>query len=222
MKRTVIVGDVHGCIDELDALLRTVAFDARTDRLILAGDLVAKGPASGEVVKAARELGAEGVRGNHDDHLLKWRRDPSKVKLTHKDAAASLADADWEYLASLPLSLRLPELNTCVVHAGLVPGRPLEKQRALDLMNLRSITSEGDASYRVDGGVAWASLYAGPEQIVFGHDAIRGLQKYKHAIGLDTGCCYGHALTALLLPEHRIVQVKARRAYAEITHRPEF
>jgi hypothetical protein len=223
MKRTVIVGDVHGCIDELHALLREVGFDAKTDQLILAGDLVAKGPASQEVVHAARELGALGVRGNHDDHLLQWKSG-AKVKLkdTHRQAAESLTDADWKYLAALPLSIRLPEHSTVVVHAGLLPSKTFEQQRAIDLMNLRSVTSTGEASYRVDDGVPWASLYAGPEFVVFGHDAIRGLQKFAHAWGLDSGCCYGRELTALLLPERRLVSVKARRAYAEVGRRPEY
>lgn len=223
MKRTVIVGDVHGCIDELQALLRAAAFDARTDVLVLAGDLVAKGPASQEVVQAARELKALGVRGNHDDHILRWKSGGKvKLKQTHRRAAESLSEADWQYLAALPLSLRLPGHDTTVVHAGLVPGTAVEAQKARDLMNLRSITSEGEASYRVDDGVPWASLYAGPQLVVFGHDAIRGLQKYAHATGLDTGCCYGRELTALILPEKRLVSVKARKVYAEITGRPEY
>lgn len=221
-KRTIIVGDVHGCIDELNALLQSVGYRQRDDVLVLAGDLVAKGPASQEVVSAARELGALAVRGNHDEHILRWYRANAderaklslKLKETHRRAAESLSADDWHYLANLPLHLRVG--GVLVVHAGVVPGRAFADQRGADLMNLRSITSAGEASFRVDDGVPWASLYAGPEPIVFGHDAIRGLQRYAFATGLDTGCCYGRELTALLLPEQRLVSVKARRIYTPL------
>jgi hypothetical protein len=57
-------------------------------------------------------------------------------------------------------------------------------------------------------------LWSGPEQIVFGHDSLRGLQQHPWATGLDTGCVYGRRLTALVLPEGRLVSVSARHAYA--------
>ena len=57
--------------------------------------------------------------------------------------------------------------------------------------------------------LGWATPSGGPELVLFGHEAIRGLQRYRFAIGLDTGCCYGGQLTALILPERRFVQVKA-------------
>ena len=76
--RTLVVGDVHGCVAELRALLDAVDFDDARDNLVFVGDLVNKGPSSLAVVRLARELGALGVRGNHDERALKhwrnWRR----------------------------------------------------------------------------------------------------------------------------------------------------
>jgi predicted phosphodiesterase len=218
-RRTLLIGDVHGCLDELQDLLRVAEVDARADRVILVGDLVAKGPDSVGVVALARERGFEAVLGNHDAKVLKMGPEggdlsPLVSPREHAYVAAHLTPPDWEYLRGLPTTLLLPHLNIIVVHAGLVPGVPLEQQERRFLLNLRSITPEGEPSKRVDEGAPWGSLWPGPEHVVFGHDAVRGLQQHAHATGLDTGCVYGNALTGLLLPERRLVSVRARRAYS--------
>jgi hypothetical protein len=228
MERTIVVGDVHGCAAELEALLAACGWQPG-DRLVLAGDLVAKGPDSQAVVQLARERDALGVLGNHDENLLKTRDllegrggttgEPISVRPEREKLVKSLSAADWEYLDRLPLLLRLGperagEADTVVLHAGAVVGVPLEAQRRQDLTCLRSITATGKPSKRLDGE-PWAALWTGPERIVFGHDAVRGLQQHPFATGLDSGCVYGGRLTALLLPERRLVSVPARRAYAD-------
>ena len=217
--RTVFIGDVHGCAEELELLL--AACDWRPgDRVVLVGDLVAKGPDSAGVVRRARERGFLAVRGNHDAHVLRWRAgkmpEDRRLKPEHQQVLDTLKGADWAYLESLPLQRHFPELNVRVVHGGLVPGVPLEEQRPELLLNLRSITPEGKPSKKVDNGVPWASLWKGPELIIFGHDAMRGVQRHPHAIGLDSGCVYGQHLTAYVLPEARFYSVKAKRAYWEL------
>jgi len=217
MERTIVVGDVHGCIDELEQLLAEAA-PGRGDRLVFVGDLVAKGPDSPAVVQLARERGALGVRGNHEAHLLRFRQpdDGGKpLKPLHRAVAQALSEADWAYLESLPLTLPLPEHQALVVHAGLVPGVPLERQAPDWLMNLRSLDDDGRPSRRVDDGEPWARRWRGPPHLIFGHDAVRGLQQERWATGLDTGCVYGRRLTALLLPEWRLLSVAARRVWCE-------
>jgi hypothetical protein len=218
MTRTLLIGDVHGCLAELEALL--AAADLRpTDRVVLVGDLVAKGPDSRGVVQLARERGFLAVRGNHDAAVLRVRHGEAggkPPKEEHRRVAASLAEADWAFLEALPLTLALPEHGARAVHAGLVPGVPLEAQRPEDVVSMRSITPEGKASRRIGDGRPWAEVWQGPEHLVFGHDAVRGLQQHPFATGLDTGCVYGKALTGLLLPEWRLLSVPARRAYVEL------
>ena len=210
---TLIIGDVHGCIEELDALLEKYGAGRQ---VVFVGDLVAKGPDSHAVVKRARKLEARAVLGNHDARALAYAKaiqkgDDPKMAERHIAVFETLTERDFEWLDTLPYVLKLKEHDTLVVHGGLRPGVPLKKQRPEDMMNLRSLIDEELPSYRIEGA-PWASLWKGP-RVVFGHDAIRGLQIHKHAIGLDTGCVYGGSLSAFLLPEAKVVSVKAKRAW---------
>ncbi len=221
MSRTVLIGDIHGCIDELQRLLETVAVTP-SDSVVLVGDLVAKGPDSRGVVHLARTRGFQAVLGNHDAHILKWRMQSralavAKQHTHHFDVAQSLSEDDVAWLQALPVWLRLPteEIPTLVVHGGIVPGIALEDQDRKLLINMRSVLADGTPSRRIDG-TPWAALWKGPEHVVFGHDALRGLQQYPFATGLDTGCVYGGRLTALVLPERKLVSVAASRSYCTI------
>jgi hypothetical protein len=220
--RCIVIGDVHGCADELDALLKECGADA-SDDVVLVGDLIAKGPASRDVLARVRDEGLRSVRGNHDAHVLRWKDakdagvEPQRLSPTHVELAASLSEEDWAVLRSLPFYLRLPDQEAIVVHAGLVPQLPLEQQEPLLLMNLRSIRPDGTGSKKPDDGLLWASLWLGPELVLFGHHAAAGLQLHPHAIGLDTGCVYGGKLSACILPERKLVSVPAKRQYAQIT-----
>lgn len=73
MGRSIIVGDVHGCCDELEDLLAYVGF-SRSDRLYFVGDLIVRGPKPRGTLALVRKLGGRAVRGNHEDRLLRWRR----------------------------------------------------------------------------------------------------------------------------------------------------
>lgn len=219
--RTLVVGDVHGCREELEDLLRESGWQAG-DQLVFVGDLVAKGPDSLGVVRLARELDAEAVRGNHDHHCLRWWEAkqrgaaPPELRNTHREVVDQLEASDWVWLAARPLWLELPEQDALVIHAGLLPQVPLEAQDPHDLMNMRSILEDGTASRRYEDGVPWASCWPGPRLAVFGHDAVRGLQRYPHAIGIDTGCVYGGWLTGLWLPDRDLVSVPARADWVEV------
>lgn len=203
MGRTILVGDVHGCADELDELFDRVAL-ARDDNAIMVGDLIARGPDPQRVLEIVREVGARSVRGNHEERLLRWRkRRRADRPLAHASAlgriAAQLTAPDWELLESLPLYLQVPEHGLLVVHAGLVPGTPLQRQTLEDLLWLRGITSRGLPTERRDHGTLWGALYEGPPHVVFGHNAQTAPQLHPWATGIDTGCVYGGALTAMVL-----------------------
>jgi hypothetical protein len=213
----LVVGDVHGCVEELEELLR-IAGSGRD--VVLVGDLVGKGPDSSGVLALVRSIGARSVRGNHDQHLIRWHeavaRGDTEPKLSdaQREVAEELDQDDFAFLCSLPYFIRLEDEGAVVVHAGLVPGVSLDAQEPEHMLTLRSFRRDGSPSKRVEGGVPWASCWPGPELVVFGHDAVRGLQQYPHAVGLDTGCVYGGELTGYLLPERRLVSVPANREWS--------
>jgi hypothetical protein len=219
MQRTIIVGDVHGCFEELQLLLGKCGY-AKGDRVVLAGDLVAKGPDSQGVVQFARENGVLAVLGNHDVFALLHRHEADKEHPRFRRShIPSLGEKDWAYLEALPIFLRLGAVKpggpeSLVVHAGLIPGISIENQSREHMLSLRSIADTGEPTSRLLVHFPWALKWQGPEWVVFGHDAVRGLQQYPLATGLDTGCVYGRCLSAILLPEGRIVQVSALKRYA--------
>jgi hypothetical protein len=219
--RTIIVGDVHGCASELDALLDAVAF-ASGDRLVFVGDLVARGPDSLGVLDIVRSTGAIVVRGNHEQKLLDWQdarerwirgeeTDKPPIGKMHRDICRELRPIDWTLLETSPLYLDLPEHELRVVHAGIDPKLPFAKQKPDTLLRIRTVV--GSVGKRGERHELWGTHYAGPPHIVFGHNAAPGLQLHPWATGLDTGCVYGGRLTAMVLGEREKVPrvVAARR-----------
>jgi predicted phosphodiesterase len=220
MQRTLVIGDVHGCSQELEELLAACACSSG-DQVVLVGDLVAKGPDSCGVLRLVRKLDARAVRGNHDHAVLRWHdaieQGTAPARGTqHLNLARQLSSDDWALLDSLPLMLRLPEQGAIIVHGGLVPGVALDQQSPDLLMNMRTLRPDGTGSRRAEDGDLWGAHWPGPELVLFGHHASAGLQRHPHAIGLDTGCVYGGRLTAYVLPEDRFVSVPAREVYAPI------
>jgi hypothetical protein len=236
--RTILVGDVHGCAAELDALLDTVAF-ATGDRLVFVGDLVARGPDSLGVLDVARRTGALVVRGNHEQRLLDWKDareralrgelvDEPPIGKMHRDVAHALRPVDWSLLMSSPLWVDLSDHELRVVHAGIDPALPFERQGPDTLLRVRTVAARGGA--RGERQELWGMHYTGPPHIVFGHNAAPGLQLHPWATGLDTGCVYGGRLTAMVLgagervpvsvEERRrmLVSQPARRVWFQPTH----
>ena len=219
--RTIIVGDVHGCAGELASLLDAITFSSG-DRLVLVGDLIARGPDSLGVLDIARKTGAIVVRGNHEQKLLDWHdsreqwiRGENAAKAPigkmHRDLARALRPIDWSLLRTTKLSLDLPEHGLRVVHAGVDPDVPFDRQSPDTLLRIRTVVAPG--SPRGEGHVLWGLRYAGPPHVVFGHNAAPGLQLHPWATGLDTGCVYGGRLTAMVLGNRQKVPraVGARR-----------
>jgi predicted phosphodiesterase len=228
VSRTIVIGDVHGCSQELDDLLCRIR-PKPNDRVIFVGDLVGRGPDARGVLSLVKSHKAVAVQGNHERRLLEVRANgggherKSRLGPGHRRLMASFSDDDWRVIETMPLYQDIEEHNLCVVHAGLDPRHDLEKQDPWVLTHIRSFDEQGNPSHR-DGQESWSVGYAGPKHVVFGHNALRGLQLHPNATGLDTGCVYGGSLSALVLdagakvppPDRRreqIVSVPARRQY---------
>ncbi|QNU44145.1 bis(5'-nucleosyl)-tetraphosphatase (symmetrical) ApaH [Mixta calida] len=128
---TYLIGDIHGCYDELQSLLQQVAFDAEKDTLWLTGDLVARGPGSLEVLRFVRSLGSavRMVLGNHDLHLLAVYAGISRNK--PKDRITPLleapdADELINWLRRQPLLQVDEEKKLVMAHAGITPQWDIE------------------------------------------------------------------------------------------------
>ncbi|KAJ1451859.1 Metallo-dependent phosphatase-like protein [Pelagophyceae sp. CCMP2097] len=224
-----IVGDVHGCYEELLELVESLP-KSGLDEVVLVGDLVNKGPESARVVKWCRENAIRAVRGNHDESALAVSQ-MSKKNKNKKNGGPTLAEKysylvdlapeDLAYLADLPYTISLPHFHAVVVHAGLVPGVPLEAQSPEDMTRMRSLLRGADGAFLASndaGAESWAAQWpAEAPTVVFGHDAKRGHAIYENCVGLDSGCCYGGRLTALRLPQRDVFSVQARESYAPKT-----
>jgi hypothetical protein len=185
--RLVVVGDVHGMKAALVDLLAKVDFNEKHDHLILAGDMISKGPDSPGVVDLAMKLGATGVRGNHEDRIILAHADmiaehavmdgPNEDEERSQDALEeeSFSHGDYKdralvkvlgekrikWLKECPVILRVGKMGSLgevvVVHAGLAPGVELEKQDPMMVMNMRTIGEDGVPSDARDGQ-AWIKV----------------------------------------------------------------
>jgi hypothetical protein len=204
-RRTLIVGDVHGCRAELEALLASVSFVPHADRLVFVGDVLVRGPDPRGTLALARRLDATIVRGNHEQKLLAGRAGHVRLGPDHQKVADALSQEDWRTIDATPLWFALPQHGLVVVHAGVVPGLDVERTPAEALLRMRTIDRHGKWSDDRDTGTLWGSLYAGPPHVVFGHNARDEVQLHPWATGIDTGCVYGRRLTGMLLHDGELV-----------------
>jgi len=194
--RTILFGDVHGCLDELKELVTQLNVGP-SDRLVFVGDLMDKGPQPVETVRYVRELGAQMVCGNHEEKHLRWRKHEDKKRVnpdytnpmrplgpTHEAQNAALSDEDVVWLNSLPTVLELAP-GWVAVHGGVLPGKPLadqvaDKRTRGTMMRLRWVDENGKhvpVEYDENGkpstvdGNHWTEVYDGKVNVVYGHEA---------------------------------------------------
>ncbi len=207
MHKTIIFGDIHACLEEWRELIEKIK-PSKEDLLVSVGDLIGKGPFSRATLDFARKLpNLRIVTGNHELHFIRaWKKNNLETltneyqKLVVKELGPDF-NKYMEWINTWPFYLDLPE--AIVVHAGVRPKIRLEKQSKEDLCHLRNLENDKP----------WYEAYTGKKLIVYGHWARQGLSVKDKTIGLDSGCVYGKQLSALILPERKIVQVQAKKIY---------
>ena len=220
--RLIVVGDIHGCYDELVELLKRIA-PADDDVVVSVGDVVRKGPAAARCLDLWRERGYLAVRGNNEIKLLRQAKPLLRFFLRDTRDVARRGDL-LRYIASWPLALDFPDQNAAVVHGGFLPQMPVtaeDVEREKDVVHrLRWIRKTNGAWTYVPkdkqkpNDVLWSEKWRGPRFVLYGHTPVRKPKFDRFALGLDTGCVYGGALTAAILTdgEWSTVSVRAQSA----------
>jgi protein phosphatase len=232
-----IIGDVHGCREELEALLDKLGYAGPTRahpdgrRALFVGDLVDRGPDSPGVLRLVMDMVGAGnalaVPGNHDLKLVK-KLGGRDVKLTHGLAETmaqleaipepdrkTFCDEASLFLDKLVSHLWLDDGKLVVAHAGMkeeMQGRGSGAVRGFALYG--ETTGEID-EFGLPVRLNWAAEYRGRAMVVYGHTPTPVAEWINGTICIDTGCVFGGKLTALRYPEREIVDVPAARVYME-------
>ena len=230
-----IIGDVHGCHDELIGLLDQLGYETSAEpithphgrRVVFLGDLVDRGPGVAEVLDVAMSMVAAGsalcILGNHENKLSRALAG-RKVQVTH-GLAESLEQLERrgpefskqvaEFIDGLISHYLLDGGRLVVAHAGLP-----ERYHGRSSGRVRSIALYGDTDgetdeYGLPVRYQWAEDYRGEAAVVYGHTPVPVAGWVNDTICLDTGAVFGGELTALRWPERELISVPAAREYYE-------
>jgi len=193
-KRIFAFGDIHGCLKELQALMKRVPCEPE-DLLVFLGDYIDRGPDSRGVIDYLIDLGTQFpssvfLKGNHEAMFLDYLAGRDRINFLFNGGGKTLQN----YMEGD--SLRVPRThmdffnrlepffetkNFIFVHAGLRHGNPLDQQREEDLLWIREEFIETD--------------YDWGKTVVFGHTPQPEPRLTPNKIGLDTGAVYGHSLS---------------------------
>lgn len=241
--RTIIIPDVHGCLDELRDLFDKLQVSS-SDRLVFLGDLIDRGPHPGRTVRFVRTLPNEKLLclGNHEERFLRFLKHERAIEAGEYDsnpmqdiddlyALASVLekkDLDFLYSAKLFHQLTIGGRDYIALHGGIGPKtkslEPMNSRTANELLRLRTHDPDGNFTRlgdETESSRFWAQDYDGRFGFaIHGHTDFRDRQEppiWNNAISLDLGCVYGGTLAAVIIDEKGFLwidSVPSRKNYA--------
>ncbi len=236
-----IIGDVHGCAGELEALLVRLGYEVtwrghpgsysvkvtppQGRRAIFVGDLVDRGPRAPDVLRIVMGMVEQDVAfavpGNHDVKLLRWLAGKD-IKPTHgldrtiaqfEPESKAFRSEVSAFFRRLPIYLWLDGGRLAVAHAGIKEGMLGRYTGEVRRFCLYGETSGETDKFGLPIRYHWAAEYRGRTAVVYGHTPVPDADWVNSTICIDTGCCFGGKLTALRWPEREIVSVPAADVY---------
>ncbi len=231
-----IIGDIHGCREELEELFTKLGYK-QSDGIyihpegripIFIGDITDRGPDSVgtmeitlNMVKAGKALY---IPGNHCVKLekyldggevnIRWGIETTikELKSLEKSHLDQLSEKVTDLVSKSPRHLILDNGKLVITHAGIkekMIGREYKRVRRFCLFGASEGNHENGLPKRID----WAADYKGKPLVVYGHTPVKSPEFRFNTINIDQGCVFGGSLTALRYPEKETVSVKAKRAY---------
>lgn len=244
--RTIVVGDVHGCLYELYDLIEAVGGLLKEDKWVFVGDLIHKGPYSKEVVRAVMSIpDVVVVEGNHEEkHKRWWKKEESRFmsgtpnNMQHVEEYPDLLGrGEIDLLSNCKLWYKpCPEI--IVIHGGIpdsITSLPDDidfslmnskaKRHYNQLLRTRYVNSNGKMvalGHETEDDDYWAHTYDGRFGFaIFGHQPFETPYWFENALGIDTGCVHGNKLSAAIIENNQvtdIISVDARENYKPMVY----
>lgn len=246
MKKSCVIGDIHGAIDELRELVLELK-SRGVEEFYFVGDFFDKGSAENCVaaLRFAQELGGKSVLANHEASYLRYKKHEDKraIDPKYKNPMSfnenklaiyeQLSPADWVYLSSLPPFIKLNDgvKDAYIVHAGFEPAYSMERQDAKIITMVRYVNDKGnfvggiftEEEAAARGLHLWSKKWQHPENVIYGH--ISRMEDEPRidtnavggtCYGIDLGAIYGGRLASIILPTYEVVSVKSKKQYAKL------
>jgi predicted kinase/diadenosine tetraphosphatase ApaH/serine/threonine PP2A family protein phosphatase len=232
------IGDVHGCSDELEALLTELGYQntayltyvhPQGRRVVFVGDITDRGPRSIDAFRIVNNMVKAGsalfTPGNHCNKLMRWLRGNNvrvgfgmETTIAEFNSLPIAEREEWRQMvtalvSNAPTYLMLDGGRVVACHAGIKENMIGRQGRDVQSMCLYGDTTGETTAEGLPVRRDWAAEYRGWRFIVYGHTPVRYPEMRNNTINIDQGCAFGGWLTAFRWPERLIVQVPARRVY---------